>query len=123
MATKKQVEKTEEKEATKKPKKLSLAEFEKKVIELSKQNLTAEKIGLELKKQGIHPREYDKKISKILKENNNYVIPDIKNLENRLDKVKKHLEKNKSDKRTARDKDRFFAQIRKLKKYHNIFTR
>ena len=123
MVAKKQVEKTEEKEAVKKPKKISQTEFEKKVIELSKQNLTAEKIGLELKKQGIHPQEYDKKISKILKENKSYVIPDIKNLENRLEKVKKHLEKNKADKRTARDKDRFFSQIRKLKKYHNIETR
>jgi len=48
------------------PKKLSQEEYEKKVLELSNKGLTAEKIGEQLKKQGIHPKEYSGKISQIL---------------------------------------------------------
>ncbi|MBR9701394.1 hypothetical protein GOV13_00565 [Candidatus Pacearchaeota archaeon] len=115
---KKKVEKTEEK--PKKVKKLSEAEFEKKVIDLAKKGLTSEKIGEELRQQGIHPKNYDKKISKILKEKDVYINPDLKNVEGKLERVKKHFEKNKQDKRAKREKDRIFAQVRKLKKYHKI---
>ena len=103
---------------TKEPlKKISQAEFEKKVIELAKDGLTSEKIGEALRKQGIHPKEYNKKISKILKEADLYVNPDIKNIKARLEKIKKHVEKRKQDKRAIREKDRVFSQLRKLKKY------
>jgi len=98
-----------------KSKNISQAEFEKKVIELSEKGLTSEKIGEELRQQGVHPKEYDKKISKILKDK--YVNPDLKNVGEKLEKVKTHYEKNKQDKRAMREKDRIFAQLRKLKKY------
>lgn len=104
---KKQAEKT----------KLSEAEFEKKVIELAKTGLTSEKIGEALRKQGIHPLEHNQKISRILKRNNLYINPDLKNVETKLEKVNKHCEKNKQDKRAIREKDRMFAQVRKIKKY------
>lgn len=97
--------------------KLSLAEFEKKVLELAKEGLTAEKIGERLKLEKIHSKEYDKKISKILKEKNLYVSPDLKNVDEKLEKIKKHIEKNKQDKRAVREKDRIFSQIRGIKKY------
>ena len=102
-------------EKVKKPKKISQTEFEKKVAELSKKGLTSEKIGEELRQQGIHSKEYSKKISKILKEK--YINPDLKNVEEKLERIKKHYEKNKQDKRAMREKDRIFAQLRKLKKY------
>mgnify|MGYP001567996999 CR=1 FL=1 len=54
------------------------------VLDLAKKGLTAEKIGEELKKQKIHSQEYGKKISNILKENNLYIIPDLKNVENKF---------------------------------------
>ncbi|MCK5149664.1 hypothetical protein KAJ87_01955 [Candidatus Pacearchaeota archaeon] len=114
---KKVEEKTEEKKKAK-PKKLSIAEFEKKVIELVGKGLTSEKIGEELKKQGIHSKDYNKKISKILGEK--YINPDLKNVENKLERIKKHYENNKQDKRAMREKDRIFAQLRKLKKYFKI---
>jgi len=101
-----------------KPKKISQKEFEKKVIELANKGLTSEKIGEELRQQGIHPKEYDKKISKILKDK--YIIPDLKNVEEKLERVKKHYEKNKQDKKAMREKDRIFAQFRKLKNYFKI---
>lgn len=106
----------EKKEKTK-PSKISQKEFEKKVLELAKKGLTSEKIGLELQKQKIHPKDFEKKISKILKENDSYINPDVKNVESKLERIKKHFEKNKQDKRAMREKDRVFAQLRKLKKY------
>ena len=102
------------------PKKLSQEEFEKKVIELVGKGLTSEKIGEKLRKQGIHPKEHDKKISKILKEKNKYINPDMKNIEEKLEKIKKHYEKHKRDKRAMREKDRIFAKLRKVKKYHKV---
>ena len=110
----KKIEKKSEK------KKISQSEFESKVIELAKKNLTSEKIGEELRQQGIHSKEYDKKISKILKEKNIYTNPDLKNVEIKLEKVKKHYGENKQDKRSMREKDRIFAQLRKLKKYFQV---
>ena len=96
-----------------KSKKISQSEFEKKIMELAGKGLTSEKIGEELRQQEIHPKEYNKKISKILKEK--YINPDLKNVEEKLKRVKKHYEKNKQDKRAMREKERIFAQLRKLK--------
>jgi len=98
-----------------KSKKISQAEFEKKVLELASKGLTSEKIGEELRQQDIHPKEYGKKISEILKEK--YINPDLKNVEEKLERIKEHYGKNKQDKRSMREKDRIFAQLRKLKKY------
>ena len=104
-----------------KKQKLSQLEYEKKVLELSEKGITSEKIGEELKKQGIHSKEYKKKISKILGEK--YNSPDLKNIETKLEKIKKHFEKNKQDKRAKREKDRVFSQLRKIKKYLKIPVR
>ncbi len=101
-----------------KSKKIPQPEFEKKIMELAEKGLTSEKIGEELRQQGIHPKEYNKKISKILKDK--YINPDLKNVEEKLKRVKKHYEKNKQDKRAMREKDRIFSQLRKLKKYFKI---
>lgn len=102
-------------ENKKKPKKIAQEEFEKKVSELAKKGLTSEKIGEELRKQNIHSNDYKKKISEIL--GDKYIIPDIKNIETKLSKVKKHSESNKKDKRAMREKERIFAQLRRTKKY------
>lgn len=113
MPKKKEAEKKEKA----KTKKLTQAQYEKKVLELAEKGLTSEKIGDQLKRQGSHPKEYSKKISKILKEKEKYENPDLKNVEAKLEKIKKHYEKNKQDKRAMREKDRVFSQLRKLKKY------
>lgn len=123
MPKKKSIEITNEDNSEDKPespKKITQKEFEKLVLDLSKTGLTAEKIGEELKKQKIHSKEYDKKISKILKENDLYVIPDLKNVEKKFNRIEKHLEKNKQDKRALNEKTRIFSQIRKIKRYHQI---
>jgi ribosomal protein S15P/S13E len=107
-------------EKEKKPEKVKISqeEFEKKVGELAKQGLTSEKIGERLKKEGIHSQEFNKKISEIM--GDKYSSPDIININNKLEKIKKHIEKNKQDKRAIREKDRIYSQLRKIKKYFKL---
>ena len=109
--------KTKKSEEVKEEKKNTQSEFEKKVIELAEKGLTCEKIGEELKKQGIHSKEFNKKISQILKEKDLYKNPDLKNVGDKLEKIKKHYEKNKQDKRAMRERERIFSMFRKLKIY------
>ena len=104
----------------KEAKKISNTEYEKKVIELSKKGFKSEKIGEQLRQEGIHPRDYGKKISVILKEKNLYINSDLVNIEGKLKKVMEHYERNKQDKRAKREKDRIYAKLRKLKKYFKI---
>ena len=87
-------------------KKISNTEYEKRVIEFSKRGFKSEKIGEQLRQEGIHPKDYGKKISKILKEKNLYINPDLVNIEEKLKKVVEHYKKNKQDKRSKREKDR-----------------
>jgi len=103
-----------------KKQKLTKSEFEKKVLELIKEGMTSEKIGELLRQQGIHPKEHGVKISKILKENNQYINPDLKNTEEKLEKIEKHAGSNKQDKRAMREKVRIAARLRKLRKYFKI---
>ena len=118
----KKLAKTEKKVEEEKPanKKLSADEYEKKVIELAKSGLTSEKIGEQLRTEGIHPKEHGKKISKILKEKDLYVNSDIKNIEATLSNLEKHYNANKQDKRALKDKERIHGKFRKLKKYFGI---
>jgi ribosomal protein S15P/S13E len=106
-----------------KSQKISQEDFEAKVVELAKKGLTSEKIGGTLRKEGIHTKEHSKKISFVLKEKNIYVIPELKNIEEKLERIKKHSEKYKQDKRAMREKNRVFSQVRKMKKYFMIETR
>lgn len=98
--------------------KISQEEYEKKVLSLAKDGLTSEKIGQKLREDGVHPSEYNKKISKIL--GKNYVNPDVKNVQEKFENVKKHSIKNPQDKRAKREKDRLFSKLRKTKKYFKI---
>lgn len=112
-------EKTEEKgrEESKKTKKISKEEFEKRVLELSEKGLTSEKIGETLRKEGVHTKEFGKKISKIL--GGKYSNPDEKNIQKKLENIEKHFTKNKKDKRAMRDRERVSAKLRRLRKYLN----
>ena len=119
MLKKKTEEKKKEKEEIK-PKKLSEAEFEKKVLDLAKQGFTSEKIGEKLRKEGVHSKEFSRKISAILKEKDLYANPDMKNVEEKLENLRKHFAKNKQDKRAMREVTRIHSQLRSLKKYHKV---
>ncbi len=110
--------KTEEiAEETKKPKKLSREEFEKRVLALAEKGLTAEKIGEALRKEGIHSKEFEEKLSKIL--GDKYINPDEKNISEKLEKLEKHYSKNKKDRKAMRDRERVSAKLRRLRKYLN----
>lgn len=99
--------------------KLTDKEAEKIIIELAKQGTTAEKIGLVLKKEHnikSFKKEYEKRISEVLKENNLYISPDKKNLSDQAEKLKKHLSKNKLDHPTRRILLIQEAKLRKIDK-------
>jgi len=102
-------------EESKKPEKVTQEVFEKRVLELAEKGITAEKIGELLRKEGIHSKEFGKKISKIL--GSKYTSPDMKNIQTKLEKIKAHYTKNKKDRRAMRDKERVAAQLQRLEKY------
>ena len=112
--------KNNDKIKTESSEKITLKEFEKMVIDFAKKGLTSEKIGEELRQQGIHPQEYEKTISKILKEKNAYVAPDLKNVETKLQRIENHIKNNNKDKRAIREKSRVFSQIKRIKEYNQI---
>ena len=117
MSNKSEIKKSKKQEKTQ-AKKISQEEFESRVLTLSEKGLTTEKIGEALRREGIHPREHGKKISKILKEKGKYTSPDMKNVKEKLERIKKHFETNKQDKRAMREKERIFSKLRKLGRYH-----
>ncbi|MBU1136460.1 MAG: hypothetical protein ABIG37_03855 [Nanoarchaeota archaeon] len=92
-------------------KKLTEKEIEKIVLDMAKKGMTSEKIGLELKSK----HNTNTKIGKILKKNKVFLDPDINNLEKKVEKLKKHIEKNKHDYRTKRAFSIKNAKLKKLK--------
>jgi ribosomal protein S15P/S13E len=100
-----------------KPKKLGKTEIKEKIVELAKKGATAEKIGLELKKLGIKKTDYPKKISQILRDEKLYNDPELQNVQKKLEKIKKHFETNKQDKRAKRESSRYHSKLRKIKLY------
>ena len=104
-------------------KRIGESEYKEKVVNLAKGGLTSEKIGEALRKEGVHPQEFGKKISKILKDENLYLNPDLKNIEKKLVKISTHYEKNKKDRRAMREMTRIAAKVRKTKQYLKIPTR
>jgi len=107
----------EKSEEVKTQKKLTRVDIEKKIVALAEKGLTSEKIGLELKKLGILPKDYPKRISQILKENNLYKSPDKINLEKKLKNLQDHASKNKQDKRSIRESIRYQSKLRKIEMY------
>ena len=93
--------------------------IEKIVLELSSQGLTSEKIGLVLRDTYGIPKVklYGKKISRILKENKLEPKSDVFNLQARVDKLEKQIEKNKHDYKTKRILSIKKAKLRKLNIY------
>ena len=91
-------------------------DMENLVIELAKQGLTSEKIGLKLKERGANIKDSNTKIGIILKKHNLFQNPDIKNLTTRVERMKKHLAKNKHDHNMKRALLIRGAKLYKLKK-------
>ncbi len=66
------------------------------------------------------PKKAERENSKILKEKNKHTIPDVANIEKKLERIKNHYEKNRQDKRAMREKERIASKLRRIKKYHKI---
>ncbi|MDP4039028.1 MAG: hypothetical protein Q8P57_00385 [Candidatus Pacearchaeota archaeon] len=100
-----------------KSERLKPEEVEKKVIELGKQGIPPEKIGLILRDQHGVPKAklFGKKICKILEENNIESNSEQKNIEKKVEILKKHFEKNKHDYTAQRTIIKYASKIRKLK--------
>jgi len=114
----KKAEETEKKESS--HKKLTAEEYEKKVVELAKNGMISEKIGEALRKEDIHPQEYDKKISEIMREHDLYSSPDLKNIQAKLESLDKHFQNNKQDKKAKKDREKIYGNFRKLKGYFGL---
>lgn len=93
-------------------------EIEKKVIDLAKQGISPEKIGLKLRdEQGIPKvKVLGLQIKKILKENNLWEDPEIKNIEKKLELLGKHSKTNIHDYKAKRSIVKYNSRLNKLKK-------
>lgn len=114
------MEKSQTEEKAKKPSwiKAKPEDIKKKVIELSKNNNSPEKIGLVLRDQEGIPKVkvLGLKISKILKEANLASNSELENLARKKENAQKHFEKNKHDYSAQRSVMKLNGRINKLKK-------
>ncbi|MBI2449837.1 30S ribosomal protein S15 [Candidatus Pacearchaeota archaeon] len=101
--------------------KIKYEEVEKLVIEMAKHGMSLEMIGLVLRdKYGIPTaRVYGKKLGKILKEHGLEQKSDLAYVNKKLETLKKHLEKNKHDKKSKRKLAILTGRVRKLKRYYD----
>lgn len=90
------------------------------ILKLAEKGLTSEKIGLVLRDQYGIPKTklYKIKIGKVLKENKKYQDSTYKNLNIKLEKIIKHFEKNKQDKKSERALIITKAKFKKIKDYN-----
>ena len=99
--------------------KIKSEEVEDLVVKLSKEGNTSEKIGLILRDQyGIPTTKlYGKRISQILMEKGITQSADLVNIEKKFERIKKHLEKHHTDRKSKRALSIRTARVRKVKAY------
>lgn len=94
-------ENQEESSEKKKPDwvKIKPAEVEKLIVELGKSGETPAKIGVALRdKHGVPKAKlFGKRISQVLKESKIKVVPEKELIQNKINALNKHMEKNKHD--------------------------
>ncbi len=103
-----------EENKSKNTKKVGKKEIKKKIVELAEKGITAEKIGLKLKKQGIDNKKI--KIGKVLKENDLWKDPEVKNINEKVEKLKEHFKDNPHDYPSKQSLIEKSAYLRKIKK-------
>jgi small subunit ribosomal protein S15 len=98
--------------------KMKPEEVTKKIVELGKQGLQPEKIGLVLRDEYGIPKAklFGKKIGQVLRENKIEVKSEEKNLTKKLDNLKKHFEQNKHDYPAKNSIIKTFSRLNKFKK-------
>lgn len=114
-------EKIEQETEKKKPDwvKIKPAEVEKLIVELGKSGETPAKIGIALRdKHGVPKAKlFGKRISEVLKESKIKIIPEKELIQNKIDVLNKHMEKNKHDQSA---KKRLIKQLWALKRAQTI---
>ena len=98
--------------------KMKPEEITKKIIELGKQGIQPEKIGLILRDEYGIPKAkiFGKKIGQTLRENKIEVKSEENNLSKKLDNLKKHFEQNKHDYPAKQSIIKTFSRLNKFKK-------
>ena len=96
--------------------KLKPADVEKLIIEIGKQKVPSEKIGLMLRDQHGIPKVklFGLKINKVLAKHNLAVNSEKKHIETKIKRLKKHSEKNKHDYTAMRKAVMYASQVKKM---------
>lgn len=101
----------------------SPSEIESLIVKLARDGHNASEIGMMLRDEYGIPLVkpiIDKKITQVLRENKVYpdVPEDLQNLINRAQRVQKHLEKHRSDKKNVHALELIEAKVYRLIKYY-----
>ncbi len=93
-------------------------ELEKLVVELAKNNIPSEKIGLILRDEHGIPKSkiFGKKICQILEENGIKTNSELNNIAKKIDNLKKHFTTHKHDYSAQRSIVKNTGKLNKLKK-------
>lgn len=91
------------------------------IAKLANKGFTSEKIGLFLRDQYGIPKVklFGLKIKEVMNEKGKFEEPTILNLKNKLNKIVKHYEKNKHDKRAERSLIITRSKLKKREWYEN----
>ncbi len=98
--------------------KIKPAEIEKLIVELGKQGIPSEKIGLILRDQHSIPKAkvFGLRVNKILAKHGLATDSEKKNIEKKIERLKKHFAKNKHDYMTQRKAVMYAAQLKKMER-------
>ena len=94
--------------------------IKKKVIELAKQNVPIEKIGIALRDEHGIPsvKVFGLRVKKILKEENIYENNEMEHAQRRIENSKKHFSKNNHDYSSKQSIARRVSRLNKIRKYN-----
>ncbi|MFW6283743.1 MAG: hypothetical protein ACOC1P_06895 [Minisyncoccales bacterium] len=97
---------------------LEKEDVRKIILDLAEEGKTSEKIGLILKeKYGVYAKNFDLKIGRVLREEDKWVDPDIKNVKKKLERLEENLRESKHDYPAKQAMFQKGAKLRSLKKY------
>jgi len=98
--------------------KIKPAEIEKLIVELGRQGIPSEKIGLILRDQHGIPkaRLFGLRVNKVLAKNNLAADSEMKNVAKKIERLKKHFAKNKHDYMTQRKAVMYASQLKKMER-------
>lgn len=100
--------------------KYTTEEVEAIIVKLAKKGLTSEKIGLVLRDQYGIPKAklFNIKIKKIMEKHGEFIEPTNTNLKIKLDKIIKHIHRNRQDKKAGRSLIITKAKLKKREDYN-----